>query len=304
MKKILKSIMMLAAVLTAGTAMTSCNSESEQIPEAQQPEKGKVKMIVHASKANDATRAVYFDGEDTSVLLAKWEEGDVVEVLDADTRDVLGTLEAESEGIETTLSGELDHRASNGQYYLFVKSAQKDYTGQNGTFENLSNYDYAEVVVYDPSESGDIILNDIVFSNTQSMIKFVLNDEGGNPIYPTHFSISLKTVNPSFPEAIILTIDWTQTTVPVTYGPLEFDIANDPEDPTTSEVWVALYSMESGNVEITVTDINGDVYNLSKSDVSFSSKYYRIALYMQKETPGVHSRQSYGTATDYKWFNE
>ena len=104
MKKIYIQLMMLAAMVVAGVAMTSCQKEEAVT--------GKFTMSVKATKGDGNTKALSLDG---STLNATWAEGERVTVHnDTKNADLEGYLEAQSNGAETTLAGTITGTIETG----------------------------------------------------------------------------------------------------------------------------------------------------------------------------------------------
>ena len=197
MKKIQKSIMMLAAMLMAGTAFTSCSNEESV---AEQNTKGdKYVLVVKAKKGNDAvTRALAYNGE-SGAIDATWTVGDCVYVLDPTTDDAIGTLIAQETGATATLSGTFDDGievAQGDKIRLLYPKNYISYEGQLGTLDDIAtNYDFAEATV-EVTEIDNvnkkIIAEDAEFENNQSIAKFTLTDVAGDPIEADELTVGLE----------------------------------------------------------------------------------------------------------------
>ena len=142
----------------------------------------------------------------------------------------VGVLTAQEEGVETTLVGDVDPELAVFFYaneYGYLQPTEDfelvfsyrhrltfNYEGQKGTLQDIAdNYDYAttymrtykEKYVYDDSGNGgwkQILLNidhenkritipdKIRFRSEQSIFKFILKDEEGNPLVPDKLAIA------------------------------------------------------------------------------------------------------------------
>ena len=191
---------MLAALLMAGAAFTAC-SETDNIVEEQPAAARTYKMTVDATMGEGAqTRALYFDGTE---LKAKWASNDQVSVFpETWSRTAYGTLTAaESATASTTLTGDLTTLPVAGDHLnLLFPRATWDYTGQKGillTDENSieKKYDYALADVTVNTVDGNKITTtgNANFQNQQAIVKFTLQDNGGNAINATSLNISASS---------------------------------------------------------------------------------------------------------------
>lgn len=304
MKKIQKSILMLAALLMAGAAFTSCTNESDPTADAPKPAEGKYFMTVYATWSNDATRAVAFD-ETNNVLKSTWAQGDEVLVYEKVNSAInyIGTLTAQSSGAATLLTGEVE-AANNGDYRLITKPKGFDvndplsgyrfyYTGQTGTLEGLSDYDYANTKITATDIDGfNINVKEAIFTNQQSMVKFTLLDEEGNAILVNKLSIDKKINDPgeddlctefegirSFGEQGIIDINLTTP---------------------SSTVWAAIRDYNNntnGTINLTAYTATG-MYTFTKTNMCFGiGKYYPITVKMHEN----RTRLDYITQSAQTW---
>ena len=199
MKNIISNTKMLAALLMAGAAFTACSKDDNIIDE--QPNGARTyKMTVDATIGEKAqTRGLYFD---ESALKVKWYDNDQVSVFpEAWSRTAYGTLTAAaSENGSTTLTGNLTTLpAINDNLNLLFPRATWDYTGQTGVLLSDANsiekkYDYALAPVTVNSVSGNEIATTTAnFQNQQAIVKFTLQDNGGNAINATSLNISASS---------------------------------------------------------------------------------------------------------------
>ena len=196
MKNILSNTKMLAALLMAGAAFTACSETDNAVID--QPAAARTyKMTVDATMGEGAqTRALYFDG---TALKAKWASTDQVSVFPASSwLTPLGTLTAAaSDNGKTQLSGDLTTApAINDNLNLLFPRATWDYTEQTGVLTGDNSiekkYDYALADVEVKSVSGNEITTTTTanFTNQQAIVKFTLQDNGGNALSASSLTIS------------------------------------------------------------------------------------------------------------------
>jgi len=168
MKKIYIYMMMIAAMVVAGAAMTSCQKE-EAIT-------GRFSMTVKATKGGGNAKALSLDG---STLNATWAVGDEVRVYKGNIQ--LGTLTALSEGESTTLGGDIEGTIATGDD-LTLKFCSPDYASQDGTLETIATTcDYATATVRVTSvDNGKISTGNADFQNQQAIVKFTLTKMADN----------------------------------------------------------------------------------------------------------------------------
>ena len=193
-----KDIRTLAALLIASATFVACSSDDDIISENQQPVNptGKYTMTVNASKGDDATtRALSLSGKTLSV---KWANTDKVSVFPASSwLTPLGTLTAAaSDNGSTSLTGDLTTAPTAGdQLNLLFPRATWDYTGQTGVLTGDNSiekkYDYALANVEVASVDGNTInTTDAAFASQQAIVKFILQDNGGNAINASSLTVS------------------------------------------------------------------------------------------------------------------
>lgn len=197
MKNILSSTKMLAALLMAGAAFTACSETDNAVID--QPAAARTyKMTVDATMGEGAqTRGLYIDG--SAALKVKWYNTDEVSVFpETWSRTAYGKLTAAaSENGSTTLTGDLTTLpAVKEDLKLLFPRATWDYTEQTGVLLTDANsiekkYDYAVADVTVNSVSGNAITTTTAnFQNQQAIVKFTLQDNGGNAIDATSLTIS------------------------------------------------------------------------------------------------------------------
>ena len=191
---------MLAALLMAGAAFTACSDKDEIINEQPVNPATKYSMTVDATMGEGAqTRGLYMDG---SALKVKWYNTDQVSVFPAAwSRTAYGTLiAAASDNGSTTLTGDLTTLPTAGDHLnLLFPRATWDYTGQTGVLLSDANsietkYDYALADVEVNSVSGNAITTTTAnFTSQQAIVKFTLQDKGGNAIKATSLNVSASS---------------------------------------------------------------------------------------------------------------
>ena len=193
-----KDIRTLAALLIASATFVACSSDDDIISENQQPVNptDKYTMTINASKGDDATtRALSLSGKTLSV---KWANTDKVSVFPASSwLTPLGTLTAAaSDNGSTSLTGDLTTAPTAGdQLNLLFPRATWDYTGQTGVLTGDNSiekkYDYALANVEVASVDGNTInTTDAAFASQQAIVKFILQDNGGNAINASSLTVS------------------------------------------------------------------------------------------------------------------
>ena len=245
MKKIYIHIMMLAAMVVAGAAMTSCQKEEAAT--------GKFSMTVNATKGGGNAKAL---SEDDHTINATWTVGERVTVYNITKGEPLeGYLEAQSAGASTTLNGTVTGTIAVGDS-LLLKFLSPDYDSQDGTLAYIAAHcDYAEarVKVSDNSGSNVRITAAANFVNQQAIVKFTLKNTSDAAISVTPLKVSDGT--------------HTYTVTPAS---------------ATSEIYVAMPSFSGGTVSITAFD-GDDTYFYRKTDVTFTKgQYYEISVKMAK----------------------
>lgn len=302
MKKNLKSILMLAALLTAGAAMTSCNNEDNFADE--QPEGIKTyRLSIDAAKGNDAlTRALSYEG---TALNATWTTGDKVYVFNSAQKLLNGYLEAQSSGKTAALDGTLTSStdlAVGGSLFFLYPSSISDYTGQDGTLSSISaKYDYAfgqaeiaEIVsesgsgpksytlkTVDVSGSGPV-----QFGNQQAIVKFTLYKADGTTSLKAN-SLTITAKGDLDDDMLVQTYTFGES-VPATCGSIFIDRGASPSD---NEVYAALgfCGMPGTKYTISLDAVEGTThYTFEKAEVEMDNgKYYEINVKMAEAAPSL-----------------
>lgn len=289
MKKLmtLSGWLVMAAAITLAT--TACSSDDNIVEEPMNPTTAKTyHMSLTASKGDGATtRALSLNGK---ALNATWATGDKVYVLKFGTNYVLGGyLEAKSDGTTVTLDGDLTGTvATNDILQLVYPQLTLDYRGQDGTLTKIaSTYDYTSglAIVTDVTTSGNITAVDydsedgpVQFGNWQAIVKFTLQDQGGNDINATSLTISAK--DGSLEDALTQTYDLTTAINTNGTGPITITLS-----PATNVIYAALCPEDySKSLDYTLTATDGtNTYTYTKSNVQFENgKYYEITVKMKK----------------------
>ena len=194
-----KNILSMVVLLMASAAVfTACSSDDNITGEQPVNPTTKYTMTVNATKGDDGqTRALSLSGKTLSV---KWAATDEVSVFpEAWSRTALGTLHAAaSENGSTSLTGDLTTAPTAGDNLkLLFPRATWDYTGQTGVLLSAANsiekkYDYALADVTVATVDGNKITTtgNASFASQQAIVKFILQDNGGNAINASSLTIS------------------------------------------------------------------------------------------------------------------
>ena len=271
----------MAVLLMAGTAFTACSSDDEVV---NVPAEGQTwKICIPATKGIDAdTRVLTLDGKK---LKAEWTEGDKVFVAKGSNLDD-NQLTADASGTTANLTGELAGTYSVGDeltlFYgfkiniIFVASYFDYLVGQNGSFDNMQDYDYAMATVkVETVDGGVITTTPAYFKPGQSIYHLTFKDGDGKAIVAKRVGIS------SANKKIITNYDPLNRRE--TSGSLNFF----PDTPV-SEFWVAMRMDESiGDDVITfqAEDEDGYIYEGTKkatATMPVNGKYYVATVTLSK----------------------
>ena len=250
MKKNFLHFYILAVVLFAASAFTSCSNNDEQ---ASVLPVNTYTITVNATKGDDVSsapsnRALSFVGP---TLTATWTKDDVVAVYKSETH--LGDLTAQSSGTSTTLSGTLTGSVLAGDE-LTLKFLSPNYTSQEGTLDYIAAHcDYATATVTVSSISGNNITTTAAnFTNQQAIVKFTLKDKAND--------------NDLSATQLVVTVNGTSYTVTPTSA--------------TNVFYVAVPGFASQNVALAAT-VGNDTYTYTKTGVTFDNgKYYTVSVKM------------------------
>ena len=306
--KFMTNIKTLTALLIVGAAFAACSSSDEIINETQQPAnptKPKTcTLTIKASKGSDATRALDLTNK---TLNATWTAGDKVavyymhpkamgeEIMYTPTQ--IGTLEAQSSGASTTLTGEITTTGitiggptfgdgpsethdltTDDKLYLSYsgtlgEGVQVFNQQQDGTLQKLSDYfDNAGADVTVSSVSGSTVsINEASaqFENLSYIIRFTLQDNAGNAISPSELAIQCQTTG-DYPV-----VGTNNFVIPATTY----------ETNGAGVVFVKLGQTNqttgfTGDITMTAT-VGSATYTYTKTGVNFTNgKYYEITVKM------------------------
>ena len=304
------NIKTLAALLIASATFAACSSDDNTIDQqpAQPAGQQVYTMTIQATKstgdeanARVATRALSLDGKTLNV---KWNEGEVVYVLQQDKDNTaywnyVGKLTAAaSSNATTTLSGtltleigesgtELDTEAPALRFVLHGNALgsgnASDYsTGQNGLLTGTGSieekYDFASCDVAKGSYSIDTeaktvsVTGGITLVSEQAIVKFSLYQaDGTTPINATSLAITstgdMKTGRAYESDAT------TITTQSVSLTGLEG---------STNNLYVALCNYNATAYTLTATDAAGNTYTYGPKTTTFTNgKYYEVKVKMK-----------------------
>lgn len=262
MKKFMKSIQMMVALLVAVAATTACSNDDNiaDEPNTTTDAPKTYTMTVEATMGDDeaTTRALSIDG--TGALNATWTAGDVVSVykqIDANTSENYGTLTAtnvSADGKSCMLTGELTSApAVNAELTLQFNSG--GYVSQKGTLDYIATHcDVAKATVTVASVTDKVITTTggANFVNQQAIVRFTLKKPDGNTF-----------------AARYLQVKYASTTIKVT-----------PDAPA-SELYVAI---PGNTAKVTLTAFSDDnAYTYEKSGVTFTNgQYYTVGVKMQE----------------------
>ena len=271
MKKFMKSIQMMAALLLAVAATTACSKEDNAIDEQTPATTGAPKtytLTVTASKGGEATtRALSID--DTGALNATWTKGETVSVYsvtgegitEAESLNPVGTLTAQGSGATTTLTGTFDegYTPTFGAKLRLKVNEKPDYKTQDGTLEYIAaNCDYAVADVTITKVNGDEVngyevkTTAATFVNQQAIVKFSLMRPNGKT------PLAAKSMK-------------------VTYGSSTYNVTLDTP---ASDIFVAIPGKSKKTVTLSVTSDDGN-FDYETSDITFENgKYYAIGVKM------------------------
>ena len=300
MKKIMRSVQTMAALLLAAAATTACSGDDSIDDETRPAEPKTYTMTVQATKDDAMTRALAVDG--SGALNATWKEGDKVAVLKLTGNKgmeywaLLGQLTAgnvSADGLSCTLTGTFTEERilaagtpKVGSYLRLIypgtrattDSYTMSYTGQDGTLEKIAtDYDYCSTpaliknaVKVTAFDGTNITTDPVTFTNDQAIVRFTLTDLYGDPFYPTSLTISAKS---TFGEALVTSEGLTGSGASAATGPLTINL-----DGNTNVVYAALRGFTDMDVTLTA---NAGKYTYTRSNVTFDNgKYYTINVKM------------------------
>lgn len=281
----------LAALLLAGVAFTACSSEDEVVNVAAEKVQTTYSVNIPAARGGDAdTRALSLDGK---TLNSKWTKGDKVYVYKKGTNYIDdNTLEADASGATANLVGELASEYAVGDELLLVYGYKKtwpraptvwqafDYTSQNGTFDDLQNFDYATAIVEVTAvKDGQITTTPASFKPSQSIFKLTFKDDSSSP---KDVKVKFLTITSSGEKLIVLNYPYYAYYAAEDADKKGSRVGLNIADPS-AEVWMALRFDESiANDVITfeVEDPDGKIYKGTKAVTAdvVNGKYYTTTI--------------------------
>lgn len=288
-----KTIKLSVILLSAAALLASCGQEFDPF------EEGVYTLSIEASKVDSpATKALEIttNSESKHELNAFWETTDVISVRRGD--HVLGTLSPKTSGSTAILTGTITGELKQG-YSLYLSwpgdGSHFDYTGQDGTLETIaSRYDYiyGETSVISV-ENGSISCNPVTFSSSQAIVKFILKDGAGKPLYPNRLVLSASYGS----NSMLYTSSGN-------LGQLAVDI--DQSNGSTNEIYVAIRQYSDASffrIEAYVNEEAGYVYRKIKNDtntVFTAGKYYEVTVNMgTKEVDLAYTLDSFSFDFDF-----
>lgn len=303
MKNLSLGWLVMAAALTIG--MTACSSADsiaeEPVQQPENPAKKTYTMTVTASKGGDdsalaramaeagltgdaTTRALTLSS-DGKTLDATWAEGETVTVMSIDPSTYAyvnhGTLTAQSDGAETTLSGELTGTINVGDVlYLNFHDGRDLGAAQDGTLQYIADnldYDWAIVTVKEIVD-GNITINEdaAVFEHkVQAIVRFTLVDKADptKRLKPSTLTISQTVESWTGPTQVNYKLDGLTD---ATYEANAY-----AEDNGDGVVYAALEGMSGTNFTLTATMPTGEIYEYVRPSVTFEAgQFYSITVKM------------------------
>ena len=213
-----------------------------------------------ANQQNGPRKALGLNG---TTLTASWKTGEQVSVRNVTkSTDLTGYLVAESNGVQTMISGDLTGTINAGDE-LLLRFLSPDYTNQQGTIAYIEEHcDYAEATIHVQSVTwGSITFEESIadFHNRQAIAKFTLMNEAKDAALAAS-DLKVEVDNRTF---------------------------NIHVDPATSEIFVALPGFTDKTIKLTAT-VGSDTYTFtSPSAKTFEDgKYYAITVGMSKKVLG------------------
>lgn len=244
----------VATLVVLGLMGLSCSRMEVMDPEEMKetPEKTTQYTLTVEADKGASTKALADMG---TYLQSTWTAGDKVYVYNGGDQ-LLGELTASTGGSSsTTLTGELTTAPQEGAE-LTLKYRSANYLIQNGTLDYIgSNCDCALATVTVETVTGkQITTTPASFVTQQAVVKFILQDDGGNAFAATQ---------------LLLNTGGTTYTVNL--------------DPASSTVYVALPAFSNQTVILTATTGTSH-YDLSKADVTFEcGKFYTRTAKLKKQ---------------------
>ena len=278
MKKTFANIRTLAAVLMASAALVACNKEHNATAE-QTPQ---VYTLTIQAGMNDGTqtKALELDG---TKLVAKWEEGETVEVRKGAT--LLGNLtvsnvsaDGQSCTLSGTLTGDIRREDIMRLYYHHTGLVNES---QTGTLASAAESDYAVARVEVDSVNGDIISlkSNPSFETQVAMLKLTMKDGSANLLNATSLQITIGDIAP-----------YTFSPTDATYtangdGVVYFALPSASRLSADSGTSLDVAGLAAASVTFTAT-VGADTYTVTKTGYAFAAgKYYATTLTMAEAEP-------------------
>ena len=249
---------LLALLLAGGLLLQGCGKtiEPEIIP-IETPETGQVKtytLSVVASKAAIGTKALDLT---SGTLNATWKAGDRVTVANkTQNSELKGYLEAQGDGVSTTLKGTLTG-AIGANDVLTLKFLDSNYSDQDGTLAYIAaNCDYATAEVVVKSVADGLVTTQAAanFTYRQAIVAFKLQESDGSTI--------TGGVNK-------LTVVAGETTINVVPGSV------------TDVLYVAIPAIQHGGLLLSALDPNGTPRSYAEEDATVENGgYYKLDVKM------------------------
>lgn len=333
MKKFMKSIQMMAALLLAVAATTACSNDDNAIDKTTPATMGAPKtytLTVTASKGGEATtRALSIDG--TGALNATWTKGDAIRVMKRREMPynvefaLLGTLKAttvSTDGLTATFTGSLDadkvttaDGLAEGDKLLLgypgtnlgssTSAFEFNYNGQDGTLEKIAtNYDYCMTPTLKSKmvtvESVDATTGEVTtsgtasFTNQQAIVRFTLYEsDGETPFCPTSLDITAV--------GLVQSVDVPESG-DIAPAPSEQTLTITP-DGSTNVIYAALRGISGQTVKLRARNGNKYTDYTTNSAVTFTrGKFYDVKVKMTKvfKTTYLNGVSGDYTASDYE----
>ena len=275
MKKTFANIRTLATVLMTSAVLVACNKEhnatAEQTPQA-------YTLTIQAGM-NDGTQTKALELEGTK-LVAKWEEGETVEVRKGAT--LLGNLtvsNVSTDGQSCTLSGTLtgDIRREDTMRLYYHRTGLVN-ESQTGTLASAAESDYAVARVEVDSVDGDNISlkSNPSFETQVAMLKLSMTDGSANLLNATSLQITIGDIVP-----------YTFSPTAATYtangdGVVYFALPSASRLSADSGTSLDVAGLAAASVTFTAT-VGADTYTVTKTGYAFAAgKYYATTLTMAK----------------------
>jgi hypothetical protein len=262
-RKMRKKVLFLCTLYIASLSLilTGCKTNEPEQPAKVQTYHVSIQAGKgDANQQNGPRKALGLDG---TTLTASWKTGEQVSVRNVTkSTDLTGFLVAQSNGVQTIISGDLTGTINAGDE-LLLRFLSPDYTNQQGTLEYLELHcDYAEATIHVASVTwGSITFEESIadFHNRQAIAKFTLMNEAKDAALAAS-DLKVEVDNNAY---------------------------NIHVDPATSEIFVALPGFTDKTIKLTAT-VGSDTYTYtSPSAKSFEDgKYYAVTVGLAKKVLG------------------